>query len=408
MSARRILAAALAVIAPASCLLADFTVSPTAEGGAGGTSTGGGAGEGGGGGGEICAHVTWPAAVPDAPDGDGIDFVTAMRWIDMGEASDMSQGPTIGYDLDGRCSCQGETDLCTPPSFARYPNLLCDGPSARDNNASRVFAEAATYFNTDISSTAFSTQLFEGDYGILVRVRDYNGEPNDRRVRVGFYPSPGIRRDPCNDPTALPAWDGEDRWPIDARALAAGVGSGGMGGSGGGASGGSGGSDCPVEPDPALDEPIYFDDNAYVAGYVLVASLPKSQLFLSRGRSITIIGGALTGRIESGLHGYELRDGLLVGRWSDDHVLADLAGLIGEDDAPVCTDAGIYNLVKAAVCKYMDIEGVVGGPTAPCDAISFGITFEAEPAKLGTVQLVEDTALKCPTSTDPAGDRCAY
>ena len=122
---------------------------------------------------------------------------------------------------------------------------------------------------------------------------------------------------------------------------------------------------------------------------------------------MTIIGGALTGRIEPGVNGYALRQGRLAGRWADGDILGEVAAIIGEDDEPLCTDAGIYNLMKAAICKYVDIEGVVGGPTAPCDAISLGIAFEAEPAKLGSVHVTEDLGLSCPPATDPSGDRCA-
>jgi hypothetical protein len=393
---------------PVSCWLPDFAVLPAGQGGAAGGATGGS-----GAGGEVCEHATWPVPSTDAPDGGDLDFAAAVRWVDIGETDDLSDGPTIGYDLDGRCSCQGQEDVCSRPEFAPDPELLCDGPRAVDNNAARVFAEASTFVDaTEISSEAFSSQMLDGDFSVLIRVRDYNGGPDDAQVRVALYPSPGLRLDPCNAAPATPSWDGDDRWPVHATALEV-EGSGGGGGAGGaggrGGAGGGGGMDCSGSPDPALDSPRFFDDNAYVANGTLVASVPKTELTLSGGdrpTKVTIVGGFLTARIENGVNGRALRGGLLVGRWSDEHVLGDVASIISEDDAPLCTDDGIYNLVKSGICKYMDIEGAVGGPTAPCDAISFGIAFEAEPAKLGSVHVAQGTPVECEPGTDPADDRC--
>ena len=88
----------------ASCAVPGFELVDTVTGGAGGTA---GAGPGGSGGSSACESAEPPNA-PDTsdPGPDDVDFVVATRSLDFGEEFD-DDGPSVGYDLDTRCTCLG-------------------------------------------------------------------------------------------------------------------------------------------------------------------------------------------------------------------------------------------------------------------------------------------------------------
>jgi hypothetical protein len=62
--------------------------------------------------------------------------------------------------------------------------------------------------------------------------------------------------------------------------------------------------------------------------------------------------------------------------------------------------------MKTVVCRHADIVSTLGGPTSACNAISFGMAFDAEQARLGLVYEAPPPAFPCPPETDPALDHC--
>ncbi len=399
---RRALLAAAGTVALgyAGCLLQSYEVTP-AETTASAGGAGGAAGMGGMGG---CAGARWPAPPgADDPSTDDVDFVVAVRTLDFGEVDIEPSGPAVGYDLDAVCTCVDEApNSCIVPSYAAANH--CDGPGGRDNAAAQLIDYASVLY-PGVSSASLTSDLELGEWSVLVRVQGYNGTPNDTNVVASVFPSPGFQRDDCN-PSA-PAWDGDDRWPVSAFAIEGA--DGGAGGTSAGGSGGAGGNDCSDTMfDPALDTPRYTDANAYVSDGVLVASLPKAGLLLSTDpveARINLVAGFLSARIAPSAEGWTLADGLLVGRWPSADMLGTLTAVIS-DGAPLCTDSPLYKALKTAACNYVDIEASLGGPTSPCDALSFGLSFHADPARLGIVFSPTSSPLACPDETDPAGDSC--
>ncbi len=405
--------AALAVaggVTMASCLLPSVEVSErpvTSDGGAGGSGAGGSGGvgasggAGGAGGSSECVNTVWPGppAASD-PSSEDVEFVVAMRKIDLGEnAPDIeSVGPTIGYDLDLRCTGYGDGSSCLVPSGA-MPSSYKDGPGGIDNRAAKLFASAKD-FSTTIGSDRYTKGAESGKWSLLVRVRGYNGTPNDSNVHVAIYPSPGIHGQACVDSAAVPAWDGSDAWPIESSSLQAGKGFGSDGGIGPCGKG---------VPNFTFDSPKFFDANAYVTDGVLVANIPQSQLVLTSGTNGTLVkltAGFITGKIVKDGGGIiSLKSGVLTGRWKATDLFAALSHVVNDAQA-ICTDNQIYQVLKYAVCKGRDIAASLGGPTTPCDAVSIAIGFEAGPAKLGIVAASLPLLVQCPKATDPAFDTC--
>jgi hypothetical protein len=335
-----------------------------------------------------------------------VDLVLAVRSVDFKEAdSEAPTGPTVGYDLDSRCTCQGEGTSCTAPAWATAEH--CDGPAGRDNAWVYIF-KAAAMFDPGFTSATYSERIAAGDFTALVRVRDYNGLPNDEQVTVALYPSGGLKSDPCGPPGHTPLWDGTDRWPVIYSALAgSGGGDGGFAPTGG--AGGCGGS-ASVPPGLSLDSPKYFDPQGYVTDGVLVANIPELAIMLTgdvNASAFKLKAAFVTGRLEPipPDNRWGLREGLLVGRLEVNEVFRTLSTMVSEA-GQLCTDNTIYGWVKTAVCSYPDLASTLGGPTTPCDAISFGMAFEADAAELGFVYVTAGVPGVCPVETDPATDQC--
>jgi hypothetical protein len=100
-----------------------------------------------------------------------------------------------------------------------------------------------------------------------------------------------------------------------------------------------------------------------------------------------------------------LHEGVLAGRWKVADFFAMLGSLVADDQA-LCTDNLVYAMVKNTLCEYPDVASGQVGPTTPCDALSLGMGFEAEPARLGPVWWPPSDLAPCPPATDPANDHC--
>ncbi|MEZ4440586.1 MAG: hypothetical protein R3B72_15920 [Polyangiaceae bacterium] len=373
----------------------------TGSGGAGSTggtsSTGGNAGAGGAG---ACGSVEPPGPPSTTDPGSDVEIVVALRSMDFGETLDTQEGPTVGVNLDKECTCDGGEPTCS--TVGSMPED-CDGPGGRDNAVARFFNNLNLFESEAFSSEVQSQKAEAGDFSMLFRITGYNGQANDQQVTVAIYSSPGFSSNPCL-PNPAPQWDGSDEWPVDVTSLNPPMGAGGNMGAGGGC-----GAAGPAEPGYDVLDARFSSDLGYVTNHVLVANLPDSELVFSSKLSadpITLVGGFVMGTLVNEGQGWALRGALLTGRWP----LSEIFSLIGSVESagmPLCTDNLLYPPIKTVLCNYPDITASVAGPATPCDSLSFGMAFEAEPAKLGiAVPPDPPTVAECPPGTDPADDGC--
>lgn len=396
------LAAALVGGAFASCALAGFAVldevPADAGSGAGGASTSSttsstgstttDAGVGGQGG-ASCGLATFPGPPSIATTAGQEEFVVAIRSIDFGEAS----GEVPGLDLDGKCTCvQGAP---TPKGCCqsdgpscKMAKVTCDAPRGIDNAGARVFSLISGALDS-FSSAFFSKGAEAGQWTTLFRVRGYNGSANDDQVELDWYASRGIElpAGPDGGPPA-PLWDGHDAWYVTTDSV-----------------------ETPEAGPPSLDQPRWFDKNAYVTDHVLVASIPASVLRLAGTSSIDIriSAGFVVARIAppgDGGAGYALQDGVIVFRWAVKDVFYALSSYRDNDGKPLCTDNVLYGVGLGQICSLPDLTVQPSGPTTPCDALSTGITFQASAAKLGDFFAPQPPSGGCPAGTDPADGQC--
>jgi hypothetical protein len=261
----------------------------------------------------------------------------------------------------------------------------------------------ASTFNPAAQSSALTALLEAGELGLLVRVWGYNGQPNDTQISVALYPSGGFDEDGCA-PNGAPTWNGQDEWPVLAESI---VGAGG----GGAGSGGSGGCSAGQIPDASPDDALFVDHNAYVADSILVAS-PSELLLLLSGvhgsAEILLAGPTVAARLERAAadEPWRMREGVVVGR-CDLQQVWNAVGSVVNNGAPVCTDTPYHELVADGVCRYPDIAAELSGPTASCDAYSFGMAFDADPARLGVVYWPTEPPMECASGTEPPPLDCA-
>lgn len=396
-----------------SCLLGDFEIgSDAAEGGggsAGAIATGGTTNAGGAGGVGGCVPGKWaaPPAMND-PSNDAVDFVVALQSLEFGDRIVSAvQGSNVGYDRDGACSCATDEPTCTPPEWVNEP--ICDGADGIDNAFAGIVAAFSQY---QVTGDSFAQAVTDGLWSLLVRVGSYNGQPNDTDVTVAVYSGARFASDPCNG--SAPAWDGADRWPIDAASV---LGSGGGGdaaggggtGGGGASQGGGGASTCPPPSNPLLESPAITAVEAYVVDGQLVASFSTLRLVPSADVPPTEIAfdlrlkdGILTGRLVEGAGGWQIDEGVISGKWAEADIFDGLSETV-KTGIPLCTSNPIYGIVKRAICSQLDLTTDF---TDTCDSVSFGAAFEARPASLG-ILLPPVQPSTCMPGFDPANDDCS-
>lgn len=354
---------ALALTQPACSVLVDL------DGLAGAPPDGGGAG----GGGVVCKHDTWPAPAKSAPDGGSDDFYSAVRMIEMGETKPEPEG----FDLDGTCTCSPDPPSCVYPKYA--PGEHCDNINGRDNATAKVFQQLQVFAGVgSVGSSNFSAKAEIGTWSLLVRVSGYNGQADDATVRVALYET---YWDDTTQPKQ-PSWGGTDLWTVAASSLADGA---------------------------SIDSPKYVDNAAYVVGNVVVASLPEAFIGLGGGSNtlgIRLVGGTLIGTIEKLNGRYRVVDGLIAGRWPSDDVFKVL-GTFEVSGQTLCNDGSFaYTRFKELICQATDIASTLGGPTLPCDSLSFGMKFATEPAAVEKIGSLPAQMSPCTKATNPANDTC--
>jgi hypothetical protein len=304
-----------------------------------------------------------PGPPSGGPSGGPISFVAAVHTVDLGD-----MGDTPGYDLDHVDTCYDDAGGSCVSSKTH-----CDANGGIDNGGAALLSLVElTSTSVNFHSTYLDTSVNEGKWTLLIQVTDYNGEDDDLGVNVAIYPSTGLG--------SAPQWDGTDAWPVEPSS----VGPGGLG------------------------DPVYTSLGAYVSGGVLVAGLPTVSILFSGGSTfgVTLVGGVLTGKLVKGPHGWGLTNGIVAGRWTTQAVFQALSAL-RVNGAPFCTDSQVFALAQEAICSGADIlANASDPPTLPCDSISLGFGFTADPAQIGPLGPPLELDGGCPPGMDPSTATC--
>jgi hypothetical protein len=310
-----------------------------------------------------CPHA-FPPPRPAADDPSGsneIELVQAVQSLVITQALDGGALPDMGFDIDGVCTCPGP-ESCTPAVTGAQH---CDDPQGRDNSGGEQLAQFTLVSNGLFDQGIINQHIGSGLYTVLLRVRHYNGKPNDTSVEASLYTSNGTPTDDAghNEP---PRWDGSDQWTVDTASVFGGL------------------------NDAGAIIPNYVDPNAYVSGGVLVASL---DFALALGSSdvvvmdlaAVVLGAPLVGNGGS----FRVDQGLLAGRWQASKLLRS-AHAVHDPLHPghyVCPGSATYQNAKQIVCRGADVpvDPKNDRTAAPCDALSVVMGFTSFPAAIGAI-----------------------
>ncbi|UQA62193.1 hypothetical protein [Polyangium aurulentum] len=326
----------------------------------------------------VCDSARPPGPPTTQGAGGDVSFTVAIREVDLGETD---KTPRFGFDLDEACSCTIDDHSCARPSWVDKTKQVCDDPRGIDNGMSIALNLANVIAGGALSSAIISDGALKGSWTLLLRVKGWSGMPDDDQVEVDIYQTPGFAAG------TVPVWDGTDAWPVDDQSVNA----------------------------MDVESPVLVDTAAYVRGGELVARLSSLRLPF-RGEMmqlpVTVTSVVLSAKIDTLADGgYALHEGTLGAIWRLPDVFVALADLRYNVSDKLCRDDFAYSPVKHIFCDSTDIHS--GGPPADgaempqCDAVSFGMRFETEPAQLGAlVPHVDGPADACAAGQSPKDDHC--
>jgi hypothetical protein len=301
------------------------------------------------------------------------DFVVVFRTVDFSP-----HGGTVGFDLDGKCTGQGEGPGCQRPPWA---DAVGDGLGGRDNSVPTLYTD--TDAGADSASRQVNFSIDSGQLTTALRVRGYNDAPNDFDVDVEFFGATRASGDLNTDPNR-PAWDGADAWnPLIDWTEPAGDGSAGF-------------------------RSPYRSDRAYVTDGVLVAHFAA----VVAATDYRFSNAYIQARLDRDASGNRiLEEGTFAGRLRVDQMLSGLGYLFDttvQEPTRLCTDAPGYPMSKQGICALADIRYDDDNTSLPCDGASWAYRFETGAALLSDT--VNQTALSkypyCPDATSPRNDHC--
>jgi hypothetical protein len=332
----------------------------------------------------------------DNPVGTHPPIVAALRLLDFGIAVDGGRPAIPGFNLDLTCSVDVSTSSCQtkllPVTFEAHAK---DKNDAGLDNAAFTLIEYISRLSEIFTPTGFNAGIAEGRYGGVIRVDDWNGQPNDESVQVEFFPAIGFVHRDAGLPG--PRLDPDDVWILDRRYQVGGV----------------------LEASTIRSDRAYINDNRLVARFkviplsILVDQDPK--LF-----EIRLSDAVVTARVvPSGDGGLAaaLENGVLGGRWRTSDFLGEVRTIFVKDgnglvDTTLCDPVQgaqlIYGAVKSTICDGRDIRSdSQDNAGLPCDAISAAARIETYTVKtLGTFGPPPDGGIRCVDAAIPLGDDC--
>lgn len=310
-----------------------------------------------------CAHAR-PAARPDAA--SEAESAPALTFALSHLALVAGNGDTVGFDLDGVCTCderpaaaRGGAPSCAP---RRADQPLCDNAEGRDNAAAAVLAKLVPDRVDAGVDVGFDFGVTEGAGSVLVELDEYNGRESDPAVLVAFYDSPGLAPPmPCaagvvgdagvnGDGKPKPDWGGCDRWMLGEGGLLAGG-------------------------------PRTFTRDAWVANGSVVARFTSLAIRIG-GADVLVYDAVVSATLERAPPALpRLRHGVIAGRVLGD----DLLRVFSEQvvlERPLCHDPLSLAIFRAAACDTLDL-GSSADASAPCDSISLTVEFAGGVAQKG-------------------------
>ena len=208
--------------------------------------------------------------------------------------------------------------------------------------------------------TNIDTNIRGGTFTMLMRVKDYNGQPDDPQVVFELFFSYGTQDFQDSGVNPVPKFDGNDTWTVDPSGV--------------------------VGSNPSKYVSRYFDSHAYVAGGVLVAQFETAPVRLGP-LVVNFLGGQFTAHLVPSGSSFRMEQGVMQGRVRAADLLTSFDVLFDRtSDSGVCGDrSSIYALLRPVVCNGVDLafDPQRDNAGVQCDALGVTARFSASPARLG-------------------------
>lgn len=273
---------------------------------------------------------TRPSGTTDEP---RLSFMTALRRMDVRPAPDFD---FPFYDLDGVCTVcpdAGRTASCVGRKE------ICDEPEGVDRALNGVINFLP--LNQDVTSG-----LVSGRLGIILRVSEYNGLPDDAQVYVDFLFSAGLEG--ADGAAVSPKFDGTDVFTV-----------------------------IPTSFDGDVPR---WHATGWVAGGRLVATL-REVLEIDAQYKLPIRESVLVADIQEEGGKRWLGKGTWSGRVEATELLTAL-GNLAIQGTPLCNTPSTMAPLRRAICDGVDITRVNPSlPDVPCDSLSAATTIEGAPVE---------------------------
>lgn len=337
-----------------------------------------------------CDGVNVPPEPPrDRAGGDGNTFWTAFRTFDLG--IDQARR-AVGYNLDRTCSTTIATSSCRStidqPTFDKF---TADRGDAGIDDTSVVLMGDLGLLSPAFNPTEIDARLKRGDYGMVVRVRNYNGAAEDTAVDVELFPTIGVTN---GSGGSTPNFDRGDVWRRDARFTLY----------------------------QGSENSKNRAAKAYVSGGKLTAFFAELVLPFRAAEDpkpfdLRLRETWLTARVAADGDGFRLDEGVIAGRYRTVDFLSEVLSIYVEHlgalrDFHVCDEPGkpVYGAIKQQLCPVRDLRGSEREDRSgsSCDAVSFVVRFDAPAA--GFQDFFFDGGAfppRCVDAATPLGDDCA-
>jgi hypothetical protein len=319
---------------------------------------------------------------PDAGPADGsVPYLFALSSFDLGiDAS----APVPGYNIDLACSTSPATSTCAtsadPATFAEY---VRDRDRGLDNAGFPLLQFVASINPSQFGPAAIDERLRQGEFGVSIRMTDWNGQADDDSVRIELFPTLRVAN---ADGGTVPAFTSSDVWTRDDRFRV------------------------------ATDATRFISVQAWVRGGTLVAffsevAIPVTVSGDDKRFDILLREAWMTARIQGSGPAARLTDGIVAARWRTSDFLGEVR-MIRVGPLTVCEPPareGLYVPAKAKLCSGRDIHAASAddGKATSCSAISIGARFDTYAIDaLGPFELEEPFSTRCEDAGVPLGDDC--
>ena len=344
-----------------------------------------------------CAALGIPARPPAADGGpDALAPIhMAVKLLDFG----IEKGAAVpGFNLDHACSPSVATSTCTTKideaTFATYGKDKND--RGVDNSGYSLLAYIS-YLGPAFAPVSINDRLGAGEYGVVLRLADWNGTNEDESVIVEVFPAIGAWNHPVGGPLspgAKPTFAYDDQWMRDRRFQ------------------------------NVVDASRIKSANAWVTGGHLVASFQSVTLPISvpddkKPLDVVLQEVYLDGALVADGTSWRLKDATLGGRWRTADMLGQVRTIyikntVGLNNVVLCDPKvvpDVYGAVKKEVCDGRDIRSASAddGKKLPCDSFSAGVLVDtyavAVPGPFADLPAI--TPARCQQDGSlPAGDDC--